>query len=66
MKKISNRDAHRILMHLEKAQAILDAAENASDTGEIGILGDIMQLLADAMGGLEYSLNGTVWLEKGE
>ena len=50
-------------MHIEKAQAIFEAAENASDTGDVGISGEIMQLLAEAMGGLEYSLNETVWLE---
>ena len=35
MKRINNNDAKRILAHLQKARAIIEKVEAASDDGEV-------------------------------
>ena len=61
MKHISKRDAERILTHIRKATAIFEAAEAASDDGQISMNGELVERIHLACGGLEFYTNNTNW-----
>ena len=61
MKHISKRDAERILAHLRKATAIFEAAEAASDDGQISMNDELIERIALACGGVEFYVNNTNW-----
>lgn len=61
MKHISKRDAERILAHLRKATAIFEAAEAASDDGQISMNDELIERITLACGGVEFYVNNTNW-----
>lgn len=60
MKKISNKDAQRILAHLQKARMIIEKAEDASDDGMISMDIDIAEGCIGHLDTILIAINNTV------
>lgn len=60
MKKISKRDAERILSHLEKAKSIINQNREKSDDGEIFMDENIAQECIDRVSEILIAINNTV------
>ena len=60
MKRICNRDANRILAHLQKARAIIEKAQTDSDDGEISMNIDIAEDCVGCLDEILISINNTV------
>lgn len=61
MKHINKRDADRILAHINKAISIFEAAEAASDDGQISVNGVMMDYICSALTDLEFYINNANW-----
>ena len=60
MKKISDRDAKRILAHLQKARDIIEKAQELSDDGEISMSVDIAEDCLADLDEILITINNTV------
>lgn len=60
MKKISNKDAKRILAHLQKARMIIEKAREASDDGEISVDIDVAESCIGHIGEILVAINNTI------
>lgn len=60
MKKISDKDAKRILAHLQKARAIIEKAQEISDDGEISMNIDIAERCVGHLDEILIAINNTV------
>ena len=60
MKKIGNNDAMRILAHLQKARAIIEKAQAASDDGEISMDTNIAEECLGHLDEILISINNTI------
>lgn len=61
MKKISNRDAMRVLAHLQKARGIIEKLKESSDDGEIEMDSKIAEDCIGHIAELEILLNNTLY-----
>lgn len=60
MKKITNRDAQRILSYLQKARMIIEKAQEASDDGEISMDIDIAESCIGHLDEILIAVNNTI------
>lgn len=60
MKKITNRDAQRILSYLQKARMIIEKAQEASDDGEVFLDENIAYACIGHVDEILIALNNTV------
>jgi hypothetical protein len=61
LKKINNRDAERILSHLQKARDIIEQAKSKSDDGEILMDSDIAENCIGNINEILIAINNTVY-----
>lgn len=60
MKKIYDREAMRILAHLQKARAIIEKAQEDSDDGEIAMNIDIAEDCVGCLDEILIAVNNTI------
>ena len=60
MKKICNKDAQRILSHLQKARMIIEKAQESSDDGEICMDINIAESCIGHLDEILIAINNTV------